>query len=203
MRLNARESYTARVLLGGAARFRTALATATVTAGFRRAGASLATAARNSALARSTDFVGRAVRASWLYRWFTAEPDPDVVVVDLRETVTVGPILLLLDRVLDPLTANWGQSRWGRLVDRLTDAFLAEPVRVVSTVVLAAVAANLALVFALGTPTPNGVGSRFVVASLALAGTRVTGSAEELAQSRTYEVLVALLEPPEPPDEER
>lgn len=38
-------------------------------------------------------------RDSWLYRWLTAEPDPQVVVIDLRETYTVGPLIAALDRV--------------------------------------------------------------------------------------------------------
>lgn len=51
-------------------------------------------------------------RRSWLYRWITAEPEPEVVVIDLRETYTVGPVLSLLDRclgVLGPPAREWGR----------------------------------------------------------------------------------------------
>jgi hypothetical protein len=41
-------------------------------------------------------------------RWLTAEPDPDVIVVDLRETVTVGPVILVLDRIVESVG---GRSR--------------------------------------------------------------------------------------------
>jgi len=41
-------------------------------------------------------------------RWLTAEPEPDVIVIDLRETVTVGPIVLVLDRIVERLG---GRSR--------------------------------------------------------------------------------------------
>ena len=33
--------------------------------------------------------------------WLSAEPDPDVVVVDLRETITVGPIIVALDLTVE------------------------------------------------------------------------------------------------------
>jgi hypothetical protein len=38
-----------------------------------------------------------------LRQWLTTEPDPDVIVIDLRETVTVGPIVLALDRLVRSL----------------------------------------------------------------------------------------------------
>lgn len=49
-------------------------------------------------------------RRSWLYRWLTAEPEPEVVVIDLRETYTVGPMLAVLDRclaVFGPPVREW------------------------------------------------------------------------------------------------
>jgi hypothetical protein len=48
---------------------------------------------------------------SWLYRWLTTEPEPAVIVIDLRETRTVGPVLALLDRLLEWATPYWRQSR--------------------------------------------------------------------------------------------
>jgi hypothetical protein len=44
------------------------------------------------------------VRASFLYRWLTAEPEPEVVVIDLRETYAVGPLLAILDSVFGTLS---------------------------------------------------------------------------------------------------
>ena len=41
------------------------------------------------------------VEGAWVYRWLTTDPDPDVVVIDLRETRTVGPLLALGQRVGD------------------------------------------------------------------------------------------------------
>jgi hypothetical protein len=38
-----------------------------------------------------------------LGQWLTAEPDPDVIVIDLRDTVTVRPIILVLDRIVAEL----------------------------------------------------------------------------------------------------
>jgi hypothetical protein len=54
-----------------------------------------------------TATLGRWLRGAWLYRWLMTEPEPEVIVIDLRETYTVGPIIALLDR-----TANWIGPRW-------------------------------------------------------------------------------------------
>jgi hypothetical protein len=51
------------------------------------------------------------IRGSWLYGWLTAEPEPDVIVIDLRETRTVGPVIELLDRAIEWATPYWRASR--------------------------------------------------------------------------------------------
>ncbi|WP_418284183.1 hypothetical protein [Halorubrum sp. DTA46] len=55
--------------------------------------------------------LGSWIRASALYQWLTAEPDPEVIVIDLRETRTVGPVLRLLDRAVGRLGDAAGTSR--------------------------------------------------------------------------------------------
>jgi len=50
------------------------------------------------------------VRSSYCYRWLTAEPDPEVIVIDLRETHTVGPVVRLLKRIIDPADRAWANS---------------------------------------------------------------------------------------------
>lgn len=47
---------------------------------------------------RLPEWRGRVARASWLYRWLTAETEPEVIVTDLSETWTVGPVIAALDR---------------------------------------------------------------------------------------------------------
>lgn len=96
--------------------------------------------------ARSLATRGEAVvRNSYCYRWLTTEPDPSVIVIDLRETRTVGPFVRLFERVADPAERAWADSR---------------------------------------------------LAS-------VTGSVgAALSRSRTGRLLAALLEPPEPPENE-
>lgn len=78
-------------------------------------------AAEESGLARASREGTDWARASFLYRWLTKEPEPDVVVIDLRETLSVGPIIALLDRVLRWLVPYWAQSIPGRVLDILVD----------------------------------------------------------------------------------
>jgi len=65
------------------------------------------------------DRVGTAVRNSYLYRWLTKEPEPEVIVIDLRETWTVGPILALLDRFVEWIAPYWRESTPKRALDEL------------------------------------------------------------------------------------
>jgi len=62
------------------------------------------------------------VRHSYCYRWLTAEPDPDVIVIDLRETRTVGPFVRLLEGVIDPIERAWTDSRLASAVAAVSAA---------------------------------------------------------------------------------
>ncbi|MFC7058390.1 hypothetical protein [Halovenus salina] len=66
----------------------------------RRVTAAVSNAGSASRLAGMMTGGRHLVESSWLYRWLTAEPEPDVVVIDLRETLTVGPWLRLLQRTI-------------------------------------------------------------------------------------------------------
>lgn len=70
-----------------------------------------------SAVLRAAGRVSGWVRGSWLYEWLTAEPEPEVIVIDLRETYTVGPFIRLLDAAVDRLQPYWEASTPKRLVD--------------------------------------------------------------------------------------
>lgn len=56
-------------------------------------------------------------RHSFLYRWLTKEPEPDVIVIDLRETYTVGPLLAGLDRLAGPLDRSYRHSKLRSVAD--------------------------------------------------------------------------------------
>jgi hypothetical protein len=61
---------------------------------------------------RASEFV----QQSYCYRWLTKEPDPEVIVIDLRETYTVGPFIKLLDMLIPHIEDAWQHSRVGSTV---------------------------------------------------------------------------------------
>lgn len=75
----------------------------------------LTKAANRSAIVNRCRVLARKVRHSTGYRWLTQEPEPDGVVIDLRDTYTIGPFVALLDRVAPTLGRAWR----GSLVHRL------------------------------------------------------------------------------------
>ena len=155
---------------------------------------------RSSGLATVGSSLVRWTRGSFLYRWLTAEPEPDVVVIDLRGTHTVGPILALLDRVIATLSRGWHTASVGSITQATHERLREHPVRTVSLVALAALLTSLAVSVALGTLSSTGLGVRLVGIGLAALGTRIRVSWNQCTESATYRYLVAALEPPEPPE---
>jgi hypothetical protein len=79
----------------------------------------LETATRASLLAEAVRTNVYWIRHSVCYRWLTKDPDPDVIVIDLRETYTVGPLIALFDRLAPTIERTWRGSRAYRLTDAL------------------------------------------------------------------------------------
>lgn len=170
-------------------------------AGRRVADRSVALAV-DSTLADCGRFLASATRRSWLFRWLTAEPDPEVIVIDLRKTWTVGPVVRLLDYILDRLAGATADSRFVSAAQVVLDEFRAAPLRVIGLIAIAVgISATIAASIADGTAT---IGIRTVlglavtaVGALALRDDRTWA---ELRETRAVELLVAALEPPEPPE---
>ncbi|WP_459191160.1 hypothetical protein [Halosimplex sp. J119] len=198
--MSVQNSRTAQLLSTGARRFRAAFERAETTRSARQALDRLQALAAGSRLAAGVDWSAHAARASWLYNWLTAEPDPDIVVIDLRETYVVGPVIRILDWAFDIFGRGWEHARSGRLFEEFYRLLVDRPIQIGSAAVLAAVVAGLAMTIVLGSPTRETIGFGLLAASVALAGTRIRVSWDEVTDSQTYELLVALLEPPEPPE---
>jgi hypothetical protein len=79
---------------------------------------SLGRAVEDSATSRLSARLADVVRHSWGYRWLTAEPEPDVVVIDLRGTWTVGPLLAGIERLIAWTGPYWRTSQIRALVAR-------------------------------------------------------------------------------------
>jgi hypothetical protein len=166
----------------------------------RRATALLTRAVRSSGLAAIGTHIARWTRESFLYRWLTAEPDPEVIVIDLRETYTVGPFLAISDRVVGTLSRGWHTASIESLAQATHGSLRDHPIRTVSLVALAALLTSLVVSVALGTPAATGLGVRLIGIGLAALGTRIDVSWDQCTESATYRYLIAALEPPEPPD---
>lgn len=76
-------------------------------------------ARHTAAVARAGRTFAAWTRTSFLYRWLTAEPEPDIIVIDLRDTYTVGPFIALLDRVTSALRPSYRRSKLRSLGERL------------------------------------------------------------------------------------
>lgn len=163
-------------------------------------GQSVRSATENSRLVAAGRATGDWIRHSFLYRWLTKEPDPEVVVIDLRETATVGPFIALLDRAAARLAPWWRTSSCRRLCAWTAVRLVERPIRALGVVVMTAAAVRLVAAVASGDP-----GTVTLVVSLGLfavgaLATRSRHSWQDVRETRGYQILAAALEPPEPPE---
>ncbi len=150
-------------------------------------------AAANAWLTRAYARAERVVRASLLYRWLTKEPDPEVIVIDLRETWSVGPVIALVDWLVARLVPVAERSRVRQVVHAVGTRLRAAPVRVGGAVVL-----GMGVVWAVVGGVSIGV---LVVLALGALALREDRSWAALAETRVAGWLRAALAPPEPPEE--
>jgi hypothetical protein len=163
-------------------------------------GATVRSAGQTSVVSRLSGASRRFVRGSWLYRWLTAEPDPDVVVIDLRETLTVGPWLAALERGIRwllPAVASSALIGLGRRCHHLAKS---RPVQLASLAVGGVAAALLLATAVSGTASVIFVTSLALVTLLAVVGSRIDWTWADLTQTRGFRALAAAFEPPEPPE---
>lgn len=153
-----------------------------------------------STLARGWRTLARYIRHSWCYRWLTKEPEPEVIVIDLRETYTVGPVIRLLDRCLEAVARALPSSKTAAYARDLEDRFRHRPLRVAGVALLGAVFVSVVGTVVLGRLDAVGLAVRAVLAGLSVAGLRSERTLEDLTETRAWELLVAAFEPPEPPE---
>lgn len=139
-------------------------------------------------------------KTSYLYRWLTKEPEPDVIVIDLRDTLSVGPIIALLDQLVSLLIPASHRSSLVTHTHRLTSTFNTTPVRYTSLILLIAIITNTLFATIAGSTTHLGVIVRLILTVVFLAGTRVRLSWPEVIDTRPVQLLITVFEPPEPPD---
>lgn len=168
----------------------------------RSVAAFLAEAFERSGIAQVVSAVRTSAEASFIYRWLMAEPDPEVVVIDLRETVALGPLLALLDRAVETFPGFVSTSSAYQAGERTIEFAETEPIQKASVLLLAAVVAHFGVAVVLGSMDTVDLFLGLGLGILALLGLRIDASMAELRETRTARLLVTLLEPPDPPDEQ-
>ncbi len=189
------ESFRVRPLERGVARSRIRTVLAPVTdAGMR--------IQRSVSSSRLIGFVTRCKRcanSSAGYRWLTAEPEPDVIVVDLRETRTVGPVVRTIDRTVRELAAGAPSSAVAGAGIALAAAARDRPLRAVSAFGLLAVLGSLLATGLAGALSGPLLAVYLLLVALAALGLRSTRHLDDLLETRIVRVLTAAFEPPKPP----
>ena len=143
--------------------------------------------------------LSRWASGSRIIQWFLAEPEPEVIVIDLRETYTIGPILRAIE---------WALGHGNRLAERsgLTAAVRkaaqwvhSQPIHLVGIVLFGVAVAGLA-----SAALSSGAFGRWLVLSgIALLAVCERRSWGEIRDTRVGRALAAAFAPPDPPDDNR
>ncbi|MFD1640918.1 hypothetical protein [Halohasta litorea] len=143
--------------------------------------------------------IQRVVSGSFIYRWLTAKPEPEVIVIDLRETWTVGPVIELIDRLLEELTQSAQTSTLMSGVHNGVTAFQERPVNVVS---FGVIASALGVLLVGGLTQSLSIVSTVVAILMALVGLFGLGSQRtlrDIQETKAVQLIISAFEPPEPP----
>ena len=144
--------------------------------------------------------VRRFVESSWLYRWLTAEPDAEVVVIDLRETLSAGPVLAQIDQRIRDFIAVMPTSGGLRRGYRLRDGFRAHPIRIVSFGALGVILVGFLGIVATGGPVGIATFGLMIGLLVAARGTQNRTPLSEITDTSWYQTLAETFEPPAPPE---
>ena len=164
-------------------------------AGWQRLSAPIEAAYPRSTPGRLAGSAVRATRHSFVYRWLTKEPDPAVIVIDLRETWTVGPVIATLEWVGTMGPVEWILGVAGSVGRHVGQTVRRAPVRLASVAVLSGALAGLLLSWADATAVERV--AWLGIAGLAALGLRVDASWADLAESRVGAWVRAVFEPPD------
>mgnify|MGYP000061891205 CR=1 FL=1 len=159
----------------------------------------LSQAVGNSRMAAAWRWIVATTCNSYVYQWLTKEPDPDVIVIDLRETWTVGPAIRLVDAGISRLSPAVTDSRTVASVRTGYRATVAAPAVVAGRGLLVVGLLILLASIVSGSLTITQLGFGAIVAAGGAAATRERRSWAELCETRPIELCMAALEPPEPP----
>ncbi|RQG93839.1 hypothetical protein EA473_14080 [Natrarchaeobius chitinivorans] len=168
-----------------------------------RSGDALVRIGSTSTLASVWRATKRAVELSSIYGWLTAEPEPDVIVVDLRETWTVGPAIRVVDRIEREASVAARTSLFVAGARRFASSVRDRPIRAASLFVLVAAIGSLAATLSAAPLSSDLVLAHLLAAGLASVGLRSRKSLDELLETRIGRALGAALGPPEPPESAR
>jgi hypothetical protein len=157
-------------------------------------------AAENSRAAAAPRTVRRFVAGSYANHWLRTDPDPAVVVIDLRKTLSGDLFLSMLDAITAPLKQSYKHSGVKRAVRSVSQRIREAPIRVAAVVLGVVLFAHTAL--ALTTPDEVALVPRLVVALGVWLGLRCTMTWPDLRDGPVGRIVrTALFPPSEPADD--
>lgn len=163
-----------------------------------RLGTAVAESRLVSAGKRAEATLSRWASGSRIVQWFLAEPEPEVIVIDLRETYTIGPILRVIEWAIGHGNRFAERSGLTAVARNTAQWVRSQPVHVAGIVLFGvAVAGMVAAALSSGD-----LGGWLVLSGIALLALRERRSWGDIRETRVGRALAAAFEPPEPPESE-
>ncbi len=136
-------------------------------------------------------------RDSFIYRWLAQEPEPETIEIDLKQTLSVGLIIKILDKTITYLLPAYITSKIYKITRQTTDKFKNYPIRLVSIILLSMIASIYTIQILSGELTQTQYILYTITMFLFIIGTQIKTPLKQIKKSTSIEKTIELLEPPE------
>lgn len=139
------------------------------------------------------DYFRSLTRSSFLYRWLATDPDPDPIVIDLRDSFLLRPIVRIIGKSL--YTHN--SSLTFRVANTLKAEFEKSPIRLTSALLLPPMISVFLIPDMLAASSIPEVIPMLVILFLIAGGTQLDSSWAAISKSKTIKFVIGIFSPPE------
>lgn len=138
----------------------------------------------------------RKISSSTVYGWTVKEPDPDLVVIDLRETFSISPILTAFDDVIEFMVPAWMRSKIHTVYTAASKELKENTVKTVSATLFLAFTASLFVIEVSLELTLLSLGVLFLASVVSAYGTKSEKNWRDIKETKVFKLVIELLEPP-------
>jgi hypothetical protein len=129
-----------------------------------------AAAVTNSTLTDIIRAIEQTIKISWLYQWLTAEPESEVVTVNLRETFAAGPVINISTWTISLIVPAVAQAQMAKAARWVITTVWTAPIRAAGFALIGIIITEISFQLVVNDLSTLGFAIRAAIALLAVIG---------------------------------